>query len=604
MSLLAGALQRHVGIANPAPGTDIETLRLAHPGLPKLVRTDYDGPSLKGKERIILLTRDPRDIGVGRFQNHPSAFTSLDGFIRDEVSGLDPIISAMNARVAQGESAERLLLVRCEDLLAETPRILKEILEFCGIHPAMRSWEETSQPCQAEAESCKPQVGIWQKELSAVSQEYCRQRMRSTLDPFYRYLPEADIETHYLDRMSALEQRAAALERDLLETRETLAGHMAAAAETATLVRSVIHHSGRTLLDCATRIGNLASSWMFFPVRNRLNKLALSLKNHGQELAAPPQSAKTPAASAEGQAASVPRSSNPNLDKLSTAHLNLRALWKKGKVPAADQASQFLDFRRQYFADSGELDQIQSLAGRHAGKRCFIIGNGPSLNEQDLSFLRDEVTLVSNWFVNAGQYAQIDPKYYCVSSHEMFGGWNKPDPFLNQDFYLAMQKKARGAHKFFSFAFKDYIREAGLFLDEKVNYLLFERPKRLVDEVGEINLDLTRQLDDGYTVIQTMCVPLAVHLGCTEIYLIGCDCNYGIQKADDPKQYCYDSKLHTTATTKFVSLERIWAENGPVFQSYSILGETLRSRGIKLFNATHGGRLEVLPRADYRSLFP
>ena len=187
MSLLLEGLQRHVGTASPAPGIDIETLRLAHPTLPELVQTGYDGPALKRTERAILLSRDPRDIVVGRFQNHPSAFTSLDGFIRDEVYGLGPIISAMNARIAQGESSEQLLLVRCEDLLEETPRILKEILEFCGIHPAMRSWEETSHQCQAAAESCKPQVGTWQKELSAVSQEYCHQRMRSTLDPIYRY---------------------------------------------------------------------------------------------------------------------------------------------------------------------------------------------------------------------------------------------------------------------------------------------------------------------------------------------------------------------------------------------------------------------------------
>lgn len=149
----------------------------------------------------------------------------------------------------------------------------------------------------------------------------------------------------------------------------------------------------------------------------------------------------------------------------------------------------------------------------------------------------------------------------------------------------------------------DYIHEANLFTSESVNYLLFERPKRLVDEVGDVNLDLNFHLDDGYTVIQTMCIPLAVHFGCTEIYLLGCDCDYGINKADDPKKYFYDAKLHKTATSKFESLQRIWADNGPVFKSYSILDHALRQRGVKLFNATHGGRLDVLRRVDYDTLF-
>lgn len=389
------------------------------------------------------------------------------------------------------------------------------------------------------------------------------------------------------------EQRITDLEQKIAEMGAVLDTMQAKVAENSVLARSILQHSRRTLMDSSAQIETFASSWMFFPVRKRLKKLVVGLSNQGQALASANSLSST----------FTPRSSNPYHDKLSTSYFNLKTKWRKQAVPAPEQQREWLEFRRDYFAESGELEQIRSLAGLHAGKRCFIIGNGPSLNSQDLSFLRDEITFVANWFVNADQYSLIEPKYYCVSSHEMFGGWNKPEPFLNQDYYLAMQKKARGAHKFFSFAFKDYIRQTGLFHDEKVNYMLFENPKRLVDECGEINLDPTRHLDDGYTVIQTMCAPLAAHLGCTEIYLIGCDCNYGIQKPDDPKQYCYDSKLHTTATTKFESLDRIWADNGPVFKSYAILEETLRKRGIKLFNATHGGRLEVLPRVDYRSLF-
>lgn len=33
-------------------------------------------------------------------------------------------------------------------------------------------------------------------------------------------------------------------------------------------------------------------------------------------------------------------------------------------------------------------------------KRAFILGNGPSINQQDLTLLRDETTFVANWFIN------------------------------------------------------------------------------------------------------------------------------------------------------------------------------------------------------------
>jgi hypothetical protein len=39
---------------------------------------------------------------------------------------------------------------------------------------------------------------------------------------------------------------------------------------------------------------------------------------------------------------------------------------------------------------------LRALKDRHRGQRCFIIGNGPSLNRMDLSPLRDEVTFGLN----------------------------------------------------------------------------------------------------------------------------------------------------------------------------------------------------------------
>lgn len=327
---------------------------------------------------------------------------------------------------------------------------------------------------------------------------------------------------------------------------------------------------------------------------------------------AKPSPAPSPAISAAAPAPAKPektakaakpiaRLSNPCLDRELPPVKALLKEWKK--LPPDEREERWLASRRDVFRQSGEAARIESLKNIHAGRRCFVLGNGPSLKSQDLSFLKNEITFVSNWFVNADDYRTVDPTYYCVSSHEMFGGWNKPDPQLNADYYAKMQERAKASTKFFSFAFRDYLKEAGMFPGEQVYTLLFERPKKVVDEAGDLNFDLSRHLLDGYTVIQTMCIPLAAHFGCKEIILLGCDCDYGIQNASDPKKYFYDSSLHKTATSKFESLQRIWAENGPVFRSYEICRDKLAARGIALKNATAGGRLEVLPRVNYESLF-
>lgn len=273
------------------------------------------------------------------------------------------------------------------------------------------------------------------------------------------------------------------------------------------------------------------------------------------------------------------------------------------KISVEKYESAVRSVRRWTYLNSGEYEKLGELKDIHKGKRCFIIGNGPSLKNQDLSFLKNEVTFVTNWFVNADLYDQIDPKYYCVSSHEMFGGWNKPDPVLNEDFYKAMVAKAGNAIKFFSFAFADYLKEQRMFGNNDLRFLLFERPKNLVDEINDFSLDLSRHLDDAYTVVLTMCVPLAIHMGIKEIIFVGCDCDYGIASPEDKKKYFYDSSLHKTSTTKFENLQRIWSDNGPIFTAYEIVSRVANKCGVKLVNATHGGKLEVLPRVDYKELF-
>ncbi len=40
--------------------------------------------------------------------------------------------------------------------------------------------------------------------------------------------------------------------------------------------------------------------------------------------------------------------------------------------------------------------RLRALRGRYTGRRCFILGNGPSLRRTDVRLVRDEVTIGSN----------------------------------------------------------------------------------------------------------------------------------------------------------------------------------------------------------------
>ncbi|MCC8085761.1 MAG: hypothetical protein LIP15_16235, partial [Clostridium sp.] len=84
----------------------------------------------------------------------------------------------------------------------------------------------------------------------------------------------------------------------------------------------------------------------------------------------------------------------------------------KARIKAAVVRSDILSaFRRRAVAGMGEIsfrimkrsygqtaygDRIRAFRGRYEGKRCFIIGNGPSLRQEDMDLLKQEYTFGAN----------------------------------------------------------------------------------------------------------------------------------------------------------------------------------------------------------------
>jgi len=257
---------------------------------------------------------------------------------------------------------------------------------------------------------------------------------------------------------------------------------------------------------------------------------------------------------------------------------------------------------RELLTESGEAARLAKLKDIHLGKRAFFIGNGPSIKGQDLTKLAGELTFVTNWFGNHEDYERIRPTYYCISSHEVFGGWNAETPTLNTD----LRKVLVGREWASQFVFPLWARPTLLadpdFGGKPPYYMVFERPKAEISKRGTLNWDVFGNLDDGYTGIVTFCLPLAYHMGIREVYLLGCDCDYQIKTEQDPKAYFYDFSKHSTSTSKFQTLDRIWGPGGEIFRVYEIVRREAESRGMIIKNATAGGLLEVFERVPYERL--
>lgn len=247
------------------------------------------------------------------------------------------------------------------------------------------------------------------------------------------------------------------------------------------------------------------------------------------------------------------------------------------------------------------------LKRRYRRQRCFIVGNGPSLKNQDLTALTEEVTFVANWFALHEETERIDPTFYCVCGEQFFGGefaeWNR-DVRFNRDLHTLLKARASNAIKVFPFFFKAGISSQRLFAPQSIRYVLYE-PKlwQPIWKARKMNLDVAWDpLYQGHSVVISFCLPIAYYLGFTEIYLVGCDCDYGVEEPGDPRQYFYDTNEHASEAPPFDWLQKSWASDGPMIRSFAVARREFERRGRRIYNATDGGKLEVFPRVRFEDV--
>lgn len=228
---------------------------------------------------------------------------------------------------------------------------------------------------------------------------------------------------------------------------------------------------------------------------------------------------------------------------------------------------------------------LEQLRNCHAGRPCFIIGNGPSLKQTPIERLAGEVTIGCNGLFLLFERMGFKPTYYTVE-----------DVLVAADRREEI-RRLRGTTRLFPFDIRKIIGgdQEALW----VNFLrIHDAPQRFTE-------DFVREAFWGGTVTYFN-MQLAVHLGCNPIYLVGIDHNYKTDvpvtkqgsvwtsQADDPNHFDpnYFGKGYRWHDPNVARMEA----------AYVKAREHCAARGIQILNATKGGKLEVFPRVDIDAL--
>lgn len=252
--------------------------------------------------------------------------------------------------------------------------------------------------------------------------------------------------------------------------------------------------------------------------------------------------------------------------------MRLASAYRDRVLPAAEAATYRLDTRGRE-----SRRRLNEIAGRYAEERCFIIGNGPSLIETDLSRLRGEHTFALN------------------RGYLLFDRIGEPTTFLVAvNRYVVEQFSAElfaaGSTTFVSWRSRRHVpRGADVIFVRRAPSLTFSE-------------DLASGAWEGATVTY-MAMQVAYHLGFQDVVLIGVDHRFAstgppnelvTSQGADPNHF---DPNYFGAGVKWQLPDLEMSE-----RAYRLANERFVADGRSIVDATVRGNLTVFRKVDFESV--
>jgi hypothetical protein len=236
---------------------------------------------------------------------------------------------------------------------------------------------------------------------------------------------------------------------------------------------------------------------------------------------------------------------------------------------------------------------------RHKGRRAFVIANGPSLRDQDLTPLGNEVTFAINLFYQHPHFEKIRPKYYSFSDHDLFD-----DSAEALQFHRTLAGQPVGMDYFVPLQRQHYLHNLGVYPADRLHYFYCNFPLAY----PAVNpIDLCSAIPFFGTVAQ-FSIMLAVYMGCNPIYLIGFDHDWvakGVLEHFMPNYYAEWANHRAFKDWSLLNdmdYRSRLRRHLNLWDWYETLGKVAARQGSRIFNATPKSFLDVYEWANYEEV--
>lgn len=225
-----------------------------------------------------------------------------------------------------------------------------------------------------------------------------------------------------------------------------------------------------------------------------------------------------------------------------------------------------------------QANELSKFQGIHKNERCVVVATGPSLSVNDLDKLKKSgiKTFGVNNVYKCFDKTKWRPDYYVVSDCNCLSIYGEEimQSDLKNLFLLNQLDNI----------IRDDVYRYQLWLDVGHSGLL------------HFSSDVTQGAYSNYSggTVVYVCLQIAIYMGFSEIYLIGADCSYDY----NGKHHFIDNYYDDNDNYQL----RKFNYSG-VFLEYQSAKYYAEQHGIKIYNATRGGKLEIFERVDLDGLF-
>lgn len=257
------------------------------------------------------------------------------------------------------------------------------------------------------------------------------------------------------------------------------------------------------------------------------------------------------------------------------AFKNLYLFYRRVQFSFGGAQVHFKRALRKHGIGGAKYKKLLDYKDKHKGERCFIIATGPSLTMEDIESLKNEKTISMNSICRLYTETDWRPTYFAVQDNYVF---------KNLQDIIRLHKEVP---VFISDNIWKRFKREREWIEFPTDTLYHAYDMKLGKYYAKFSDDAYDIVYDGYSIAYS-CIELAVYMGFKEIYLLGADCTYFGEKEHFVESGVED-RSRKYATPKLIV-------------GYEKVKEYADVHGIKVYNATRGGVLEVFPRIELKDV--